>query len=279
MSELEDTTQTRAERIAESVRTQFDETTNSRRSFLARSAVAGGALVALTSGLGSAQDEEEDEPEELTQAFDNIQGTDLDVLNYALTLEHLQVAFYEDVLDEFGEDDFVEADVLAEFDEELRQEAYDYMETISEQQSIHATVLSDAVSLLNGTPEQPAEYDFGIETVADVVELGQIIQNTAVAAYAGAAPFVESPDLLSAALGIHSVEARHAALFNRLNDDSPFPDAIDEAMSQDDVLDTVSPFIVGEEPEEDEEEEEEEEEEDEEDDDEEEDEDDEEEDE
>jgi len=55
---------------------------------------------------------------------------------------------------------------------------------------------------------------------------------------------VESPDLLGVALSIHSVEARHAALLNSLNGDSPFPDAFDSAASQEEVLSAVSGFIA-----------------------------------
>jgi hypothetical protein len=77
-----------------------------------------------------------------------------------------------------------------------------------------------------------------------MLALGQVFENTGVAAYAGAAPFIESPDLLSAALSIHSVESRHAAFLNQLNGESPAPDAFDSALSQKEVLEAVSPFIV-----------------------------------
>lgn len=101
------------------------------------------------------------------------------------------------------------------------------------------------MELLSGDPAQEATYDFGVETVEEYLATAQTLENTGVAAYAGAASFIESPDLLNnAALSIHSVEARHAALLNQLNEGSPFPDAFDGALSQEEVLDAIDPFVT-----------------------------------
>jgi len=90
---VDTTVEQRAERIADSIRSQITDEEGSRRSFLAKSAVAGGALLALGGGTAVAQDEEEEEEveEEMTPFADR--GTDVDVLNYALTLENLEDAF------------------------------------------------------------------------------------------------------------------------------------------------------------------------------------------
>ncbi|WP_418280219.1 ferritin-like domain-containing protein [Halorubrum sp. DTA98] len=261
-----DTMHERAERIAESIQTRIADDESSRRSFLTQSAVAGGALLALSGGTAVAQEEEEEEAEEEMTPFAEDRGTDVDVLNYALTLENLEDAFYREALEEFDTDDFVEADALADLDEDDRVEVYEYVNVVSDHESDHVDVLTQVVEILGGEPPAEMEYDFGIESVGDVLELAQVFENTGVAAYAGAAPYIESPDLVSAAVSIHSVEARHAAVFNHINGESPFPDAFDPSMSQEEVIDAVSDFIVGpadeeEEEEEDEEEEDEEEEE------------------
>jgi hypothetical protein len=237
-----------AERIAESVKEQA-EGGGSRRKFLNRSVLAGGALLALGGGTGIAMGQEDDGADELTANFDDVEGTDIDVLNYALTLENLENAFYREGLEMFSEEDFAQAeygrslsDLSTETAEEVQQ-LYDYVEVIGEHEAAHVKVLSEAITLLGGEPTPEAEYDFGVESVDGFLATGQVFENTGVAAYAGAAPFIESPDLLSAALSIHSVEARHAAVLNHVNGESSFPNAFDSALSQQEVLDAVGPFI------------------------------------
>ncbi|WP_123536892.1 ferritin-like domain-containing protein [Halosimplex salinum] len=239
-----------AERIARSVTRAPEEGSSSRRGFLARSALAGGALLALGGGTGAALAQEGDDDDdgmtadEMTAAFDDVDGTDIDVLNYALTLEHLEDAFYQEGMDMFDESDFVDAESLSSYSEEYRREVYAYVQSIGEHEAAHVDVLTQAVELLGGEPEQAATYDFGVESVDDFLALGAVLENTGVAAYAGAAPFVESPDLLGAALSIHSVEARHAAVLNEVTGEPPAPDAFDAAASQADVLEAVGPFIA-----------------------------------
>lgn len=234
-----------ADRIATSIKDRIEGDGSSRRRFLNRSVVAGGALLALGGGTGFAVAQESDDSmtEEMTATFDDVRGTDIDVLNYALSLEHLENAFYREGLESFNESDFVVADSLQSFDEETRLAVYGYVQTVGNHEATHVDVLTQAVELLGGDPAQEATYDFGIETVGDFLALGQVLENTGVAAYAGAAPYVESPDLLGAALSIHSVEARHAAILNWVNGESPFPNAFDPASSQGDVLEAVSQFI------------------------------------
>jgi rubrerythrin len=249
MTEIDDPT-ARARRIAESVKEQVGDGGSSRRTFLNRSVLAGGTLLALGSGTGLAQsDDEESDEDGMAADFDDVEGTDLDVLNYALTLENLENAFYREGLETFDEDDFARGmygknldDLSTETSEEI-QMMYDHVEVIGEHEAAHVGVLSEAITLLGGDPEPEASYDFGIETVEGFLATAQVLENTGVAAYAGAAPFIESPDLQSAALSIHSVEARHAAYLNDVNGESPFPDAFDSSLSQQEVLDAVAPFI------------------------------------
>jgi len=237
-----------SERIADSVRAQLDHD-SSRRRFLSRSAFAGGTLLALGGGSGLALGQEADEggsdeeSDGTAATFDDVDGTDVDVLNYALSLEQLEDAFYSEALDTFDESDVTDAEELGGYDEEFLDGVYGYFESIAEHESTHVTVLVDAIELLGGQPNEEASYTFGFETVGEFLATGQVLENTGVAAYAGAAPYIESPDLLGVALSIHSVEARHAALLNELNGESPFPNAFDPATSQDDVLDAVAGFI------------------------------------
>lgn len=233
-----------ARQIAASVKEQIGTKSSSRRRFLNRSALAGGTLLALGGGTGFAMAQEDDNTaEEMTATFDDVEGTDIDVLNYALTLEHLENTFYREALEMFDENHFMEAESLQSFTEEMRDAVFGYVQTVADHEATHVDVLTQAVELLGGDPAQEATYDFGVETVDDFLTLGQVFENTGVAAYAGAGPYIESPDLQSAALSIHSVEARHAAILNWVNGESPFPNAFDPASSQQEVISAVSQFI------------------------------------
>ncbi|MFW5911799.1 MAG: ferritin-like domain-containing protein, partial [Halolamina sp.] len=234
-----------AERIANSVAEQEAEGSQSRRGFLSRSALAGGALLALAGGTGiSLADQHEDDG----ATFQDVDGTDVDVLNYALTLELFESELYEAGLDEFDEGDLEDSDLLEEYNEEALEEVYAHFEMIAEQEAAHADVLGQAVSLLGGEPVEPGPFEFEFESFEEFVTLARTVENVGVGAYAGAAPYIESPDLLSAALSIHSVEARHAAMLNTLLGGSPFPDAFDAARSQDEVTEVLSTFMPEEEP-------------------------------
>ena len=70
------------------------------------------------------------------------------------------------------------------------------------------------------------------------------LEDTGVAAYAGAAPSIENAELVPTALGIHSVEARHAAFVRTLADLTSFPNVVDEPLSRSEVLEAATPFIV-----------------------------------
>ncbi|MBA2555870.1 MAG: ferritin-like domain-containing protein [Chloroflexi bacterium] len=161
-------------------------------------------------------------------------STPTGVLNYALTLEHLEAAFYREGLAGFEASDF-EAGV------------FDNLGLIRGHEADHVAALTAAVSELGGVPVEEAAYDFG-EAFGDpdaFLATAQALENTGVAAYTGAAQYlIGSPELLTAALTIHGVEARHASYLNRLNGVSPFPDAVDAPLTPDEVLTIATPFIA-----------------------------------
>lgn len=171
---------------------------------------------------------------------------DVPILNYALTLEHLENAFYRGGLETFADDELMEADALSAFGETVRMEAPEYLRTVGAHEAAHVSAISDTVEQLGGTPVEEAEYDFGYETPAEFLEVGMALENTGVAAYKGAAPTVSNDAVFAAALSIHSVEARHAAMLNELNAESPFPAGVDEPKSMSEVVEIAGQFIVSE---------------------------------
>ena len=163
--------------------------------------------------------------------------TPVDVLNYALTLEHLEYAFYRDGLEQYSADDFGAAGYA--------DNVYEWFGIIRDHEKEHVEVITKVIMDLGGEPVAEAEYDFGYSDLAGFVGVAQILENTGVAAYQGAAKFLIDEDaLLTAALTIHGIEARHAAYLNGLQGESPFPDAFNPTMTPDEVLAAAGGFIV-----------------------------------
>ncbi|MFC4359358.1 ferritin-like domain-containing protein [Halobium salinum] len=171
---------------------------------------------------------------------------DVPILNYALTLEHLENAFYRDGLATFSNDELMEADALSTFSESLRMEVPGYLKTVGAHEKAHVDALTATISDLGGDPVGEGEYDFGYETPTEFMQVAKALENTGVAAYAGAAPSIVSEELLTVAAGIHSVEARHASFLNLVNSSSPFPNAVDEAKSVSEVLEIAGGFVTSE---------------------------------
>lgn len=163
--------------------------------------------------------------------------TPVDVLNYALTLEHLEFAFYRDGLEQFSAEDFAAAGYA--------DNVYEWFGLIRDHEREHVDVISKVVMDLGGEPVAEARYDFGYADLAGFVGVAQILENTGVSAYQGAAKFlIDEDELLTAALTIHGIEARHAAYLNGLQGESPFPDAFNPTLTPDEVLAAAGPFIV-----------------------------------
>ena len=163
--------------------------------------------------------------------------TPVDVLNYALTLEHLEYAFYRDGLEAFSADDFEAAGYAAN--------VYEYFALIRDHEQAHVETLTKVITDLNGEPVAEATYDFGYTDLAGFVGVAQVLENTGVSAYQGAAQFlIDEDELLTAALTIHGVEARHAAYLNGLQGESPFPEAVNPTLTPQEVLAAAGPFIV-----------------------------------
>lgn len=213
-----------------------DASLSSRRSFLKRSAAAGAGALALSIGGSNAA---------LAADADDDDVSDLDVLNYALTLEHLEYAFYRDALDRFDEANFMRSKSLRGYGDRVRGNVYDYFGDIRDHEETHVETLTAVITDLGGDPVAEADYDFGIDSVDEFIAIAAVLENTGVSAYDGAISLIDNGDLQTAGATIATVEARHAAYLNQLNGDSPFPVAFDDPKSMEEVLDAAGGFIVG----------------------------------
>lgn len=205
----------------------------SRRGFVAGGAKIGGAAavgLAMAGGLrgpimSSAQD--------ATPAADAAPmfADDLEVLNYALTLEHLEATFYREGLETFAAEDFDEG-------------VYDNLVLVGDHEAAHVTALTDTITSLGGTPVEEATYDFGYgDDSAAFLEVAAALENTGVQAYDGAGASITDVDLLAVAGQIVAVEARHASYLNLVNGEIPFPASFEEPLTRDEVLEIAGPFI------------------------------------
>ena len=147
---------------------------------------------------------------------------DVAILNYALTLEYLQDAFYTE----------------AEQKGALQGPAARLARVVGAVERAHVKALKDVLGRkavarpffdFRGVTERPPSF---VRTSVAFEDLGT-------AAYKGQADKIESPQVLAAAVGIHSVEARHAAWIRYIAGSRPADAAFDEPMSKAKTLSLV----------------------------------------
>ncbi|KAJ3990632.1 ferritin-like domain-containing protein, partial [Lentinula boryana] len=139
------------------------------------------------------------------------------VLNYALTLEYLESAFYSGALNNFTEDDFI--------NDGLPQWARGRFVQIAAHEQAHVQLLSSA---LGANATQACNYSFPYTSPSSFAALLQLLEGVGVSAYAGAAQYVTNKDYLTTAAVILSTEARHAAwVAGPVNKENPWSGPLD----------------------------------------------------
>lgn len=125
---------------------------------------------------------------------------DVGILNYALTLEYLEDEFYSKVI---AAKLFTGAvgSLVSSFGAQEAQHVA----------AIHATILK-----LGGTPAAKPVGKFPLGSAAAVAKLAYTVENLGASAYLGQAGYIKNPTVLAAALAIHTIEARHAAVLATL---------------------------------------------------------------
>jgi rubrerythrin len=155
---------------------------------------------------------------------------DVGILNYALTLEYLETAFYADV----AKSGLFKGSDLATIRKFGGEEAE------------HVAALTGLVKSSGGKPAPKPKTEFPLKSAKSVLELAATVENLGAAAYLGQAPNIKSASALAAALSIHSVEGRHSAALNTLLGEAITPDgAFAVPAKAAEVLKSVEPFIVG----------------------------------
>jgi hypothetical protein len=203
-----------------------------RKRFLKMAGSAGaasfGAFVLAACGSSSSSSSSSSSTAATTSSS-SANTTDIGILNYALTLEYLETEFYAKV-------------IAAKL---FSGSVGSLIKTFGAQEATHVAALTAAVKQLGGTPVAKVQGKFPITTAAATAELAYTVENLGASAYLGQAPLIQSPQVLAAALSIHSVEARHAATIGTLVKKSITPDgAFAKPDDMSTVLAAVKPFLA-----------------------------------
>ncbi len=154
--------------------------------------------------------------------------TDMEIVNYALTLEYLEADFYEKV----------QASGL------VSGAPLEAIRVIGEHEREHVQRLKSVAKDL-GKPVKKPQTRFPLQSQDQILKLASTFENLGAAAYPAQAPNIRSKELLSEAISIATVEARHAAKLNELTGKTPTPDgAFQTPLSMPTVLAKASPYIV-----------------------------------
>jgi len=213
---------------------------SSRRGFLSGSAkLAGGGALALAlagSPLSVFAQDRGGVPGEANEF-----PGDLDVLNYALTLEHLEKNFYIQAVEKFSEAEIEDYLKARRFGPAVYSGAYQRIVNVRNHEITHVKTLQQVIMDLGGDPVPPCEYDFSaaLTDVQTFLGTSAVLENTGVRAYDGAIALIESRVIQTASATIATVEARHAGYFNLLNKKNPFPQTFDRAILPEQIIEAV----------------------------------------
>lgn len=187
----------------------------SREAFLVKGVLAAGAVY----GAGMISPF-------LKSAFAQSEMGDLDILNFALTLEYLEADFYR------------RARKLG-----LSSEARMIAREFGDAEQQHVDALRGTIKKLGGKPVASPKFTFPMNDQKSFLKLAQTLEDTGVSAYNGAGPMIKNKDVLAAAGSIVQIEARHAAVIRMLRGQQPAPNAFDPALTEQQVLTAVKPLI------------------------------------
>lgn len=162
--------------------------------------------------------------------FAQAENSDLEILNYALTLEYLEADFYNQGI----EQGIVSGRELA------------LIKPIRDHEDAHVAALTSTINDLGGTPVDSPKFKYPDGTFQDkaaFLETASTFEELGVSAYHGQVTKIKDPALLGAAASIAGVESRHAAILADLMGGNPFPAPVEDTATMKQVLEAAKPFI------------------------------------
>jgi len=195
------------------LREAVEEVGATRSDFLRKTAVGGGALLGTGAFLGAMP----------SIALGAPPRSDIAILNFALTLEYLEAAFYTEALQKGR----------------LTGEALKFAQVVGGHERAHVAFLKGA---LGRKAVARPRFNFR-DTTSDQAKFlatATVLEDTGVLAYAGQGPLIKTKSIVKAALSVLTVEARHAAWVRDIRGSggapSPAPKAFDGARTRGQIL-------------------------------------------
>lgn len=158
---------------------------------------------------------------------------DLEILQYALTLEHLENEAYK-VINASGK---------------LSDRNAAYLRIIGKHEQDHVDALTAAITKAGAVPVKARKtYNFGalgdLTTEVGLLKVAQKMEELGVGAYNGAGIEIMDKNILGVAGQIVQVEARHTGLLRALNNVQPSPDAPSSPISDKSPAEAFPPALT-----------------------------------
>jgi len=153
---------------------------------------------------------------------------DLGIANYALTLEYLEADFYSQVANSGM----------------LKGKLLDTARRFGNEEQAHVDALIALITKAGGKAASKPKAQFPLDNEKAILKLAATVENLGANAYLGQAGRIKDKEILAAALSIHSVEARHAAVLNLATGAKPATGAFAKPATAAEVLKSVKPFLA-----------------------------------
>lgn len=163
-------------------------------------------------------------------AFADDKTSDLEILNYALTLEYLEADFYKQGIDGSA----------------LSGRTLALVKPIASHEAEHVAVLTATIKSLGGKAVSKPTFKYPSGTFTSRTKFlttASAFEELGVTAYHGQVARVKEGAILAAAASIAGVESRHAAILADLIGGNPFPSPFEKRMTMSEVLKTAGQFI------------------------------------
>ena len=155
----------------------------------------------------------------------------------ALTAEHLESEFYKQGFAKFPMGDFMALG--------LTEGQVKSLMGVGQTEAVHVSTLLSAISGAGTKPVEPCQYNFdaALTDAKTMVATARVLEAVGVSAYLGAAPLINSSDILTSAATIATVESRHQAFIRVASGAEPVPAAFDTPLGPRAVFTLAAQFI------------------------------------